>query len=276
MKNLYYKKRIGSLEILCLIRLTNLIEKADSIEAQTNFTNHLNGNLSIKLFSRLMRRGLLNDQLIDTLLKSINRLENINLNELNLIESTNKLTNDGLDILLKKFNSNLKILILNTSKIFTKINFTDTQSLFKISINCPNLLHLELQGCFLIRDAGVAEICKECKFLEKLNFSGCTGLNNLALESTSVLKNLKSINFSQTNINDNGIEEFLNKKINIGNLQEAIFNSCKCLTKSSIESMFQKCVNLKRLSFNDCPKVQLDFDINFNRSCFKEIVWTLH
>lgn len=268
--------KVGSLEFLCLARLVNLLEKSNKkIENQIESDNNLNGNLAIKLFLILLRRGCLSDKRLGIVLKSINRLENVNLNELNLIDSTTSITNDGLDILLKKFNTHLKILILNSNnKNIYSNNFTDTFSLFTIAKYCSNLLHLELKNCLLVKDLGLIEICKECKLLEKLNCAGCIMLSNVSLVSASELENLKSINLSETCINDNGIVEFLSKN-NVENLEEIIFNSCKSLTKLSIQSIFEKCENLKYFSFNGIPNIGVDFN-DFKRNSLKEIVWTLH
>jgi hypothetical protein len=268
--------KVRSLELLCLLKLVHfMINSNEIIENQLNMNNNLNVNLAIKLFLMLLRRGCLNDKRLDIVLKSVNRLENISLNELNLIESTASMTNDGLDILLKKFSKNLKILILNSNnKKYYSNNFTDTFSLFKIAKYCSNLLHLELKNCSLIKDQGVEEICKECKLLERLNCAGCVYLSNISLVSASELENLKSINLSQTIINDTGMYEFLEKS-NVKILEEAVFNSCQNLTKVSIESVLEKCENLKFFSFNNILNIEMEFN-NFNRNSLKEIAWTFH
>ena len=271
-----HSNKVRSLELLCLVKLVNLmISSNEKIENQLDMNNNLNFNLAIKLFLMLLRRGCLNDKRLDILLKSVNRLENISLNELNLIESTTSMTNDGLDILLKKFSTNLKILILNSNNKKTySYNFTDTFSLFIIAKYCSNLLHLELKNCSLVTDQGVEEICKECKLLEKLNCAGCIYLSNISLISAGALENLKSLNLSQTIINDTGVHEFLEKS-KVKNLEEVIFNSCRDLTNASIESVLEKCDNLKCFSFNDIPNIEMEFN-NFNRNSLKEIAWTFH
>ena len=267
-----FKQKTQSLEDICLKKLVQLIEKPNKISLE----NNLNCNLAIKLFSILLRRGSLNDNLLKIILKSISQMETSNVNELDLIASISKITNTGLDILLKTFSPNLKVLILNSTQRLRYMtnNSIDTKSLFTIAKYCSNLLHLEIKNCLLVNDTGVIEICKRCKLLEKLNCAGCVNLSNLSLISASQLQNLKSLNLSQTHINDKGVQTFL-KNIKTDNLQEAVFNSCKNLTKVSIESIFEKCEKLKRFSFNDCPNI--DFEAwNFNRSCIKEIVWTHH
>lgn len=272
-----HSSKVKSLEFLCLMRLVNVIEKTSSFNnKQSWWLNGLHCNLSVKLLSILLRRGLLSDNLIIDMLVSFHRLETNNyFNELNLSDSINNITNMGFDILLEKLNYNLKILIFNSNSSIKQVNnFANTDSLFLISKYCSNLRHLELKNSYLIRDDGLKEVCKKCIHLERINCAGCIHLSNVSLVSASELKHLKSINFSQTNVDDYGIEMFLSK-VNIMNLEEMIFNSCKNLTKSSIELIFRKCLNLKYFSFNDCPQIDAQFN-DFNQNCLKEIVWTFH
>lgn len=69
-----------------------------------------------------------------------------------------------------------------------------------IADNCSNLEHLNVSGCELIGDEGVAAITQKCHALRSLNVSGLWALSDIGLLDIAQCTALTELNLSSSEV----------------------------------------------------------------------------
>jgi hypothetical protein len=101
----------------------------------------------------------------------------------------------------KPVSSKLRNLILKQSDI-------SDDGLSWISVSCPFLNHLDLDGCFRFSDNGIYSISTHCKSLESLSINFCHGITDISLQALSIhaCKSLKILKCHGCGITSKGID----------------------------------------------------------------------
>lgn len=189
-----------------------------------------------------------------------------------------EISDKSLDIVSKTCR-NLTKIDINAAKG----NRTDISSrgLEYLASGCKLLETVFLRRCINIDDVGIASLVMHCKYVQKLNIGGCSLITDKALKAVSNLAYLKCINFSATDVSDNGVN-FLCVGSSSLSLHEVYMNKCKNLSDTSVRSLALSCLKLEVLIFHECPKMTENSrliigETTQNRNnLVKHLTWTVY
>lgn len=114
---------------------------------------------------------------------------------------------------------------------------------------CPDLIRLDVSGCFLVDDDVIAEFFNICPRLQNLCIRNCRKLSDKALESIQgKSKHLNALHIGgNVNITDTGLLHFI-KKFTRSNLLEEFHISGLTITTDVLDAIAKHCTSLRSLS----------------------------
>ena len=89
---------------------------------------------------------------------------------------------------------------------FSRAMITDRELIEQIT---PHIEKINLRDCLLITDESVSAILSRCPFLEELNLKGVTDITDAALELEISCTRLQSLDISDADISDRGLEKII-------------------------------------------------------------------
>jgi len=160
---------------------------------------------------------------------------------------------------------NLKILKLNGMK-----NISDL-SLSMIAKYCGQLTHLDVQDCTNLTDYGVSILCQECKNLENLNLNGCENVSNSIVSYICFYnRSLKNLDLRNTKINGDAIVYILANLVELENFK---ISGLPFRNENTCSMLLLNLKSLKSLDISFCHGLSKDFvcEIIRSYSCLEEI-----
>ncbi|XP_069102431.1 protein AMN1 homolog isoform X2 [Argopecten irradians] len=155
-------------------------------------------------------------------------------------------------------------------------------------LKCPQLKKLDLNSAKLSRsnissqDTAVITLSTSCPHLRLLNIGGCHLLTDQSLQALGQNSHfLKSVNFSKTNVTDNGVIALVSGSCS-KTLKEVHMDGCINLTDEAVEGVLQFCPQISILLFHGCPKIteqsrQALEDLTMERAApMKQVTWTIY
>jgi len=153
---------------------------------------------------------------------------------------------------------NLKILKLNGMK-----NITDL-SLSMIAKYCGQLSLLDIQDCANISDYGVSIISQECKNLENLNLNGCQNVsNNIVSYLCYYNRSLKILDLRNTRVTGDAIVYILANLVELENLK---ISGLPIRNENTYAMLLLNLKSLKSLDISFCYGISKDFISELIRS----------
>ena len=149
-------------------------------------------------------------------------------------------------------------------------NRATNATMVDLAAACPNITHLDLSGCYDIRDPGLASIALACPAITTLNLgdcgvgddglrslaAGCPDIDTLDLSGCSFSGELLGIFGALTTlklygcaVGDAGMENLCNTLI-VLNLMD-----CEAITNTGLGSLVDRCPNLTSLCLAGCVQV---------------------
>ncbi|KAI8920858.1 hypothetical protein DFJ77DRAFT_447623 [Powellomyces hirtus] len=138
---------------------------------------------------------------------------------------------------------------------------TDT-ALERVCKSCPELVHLDLEGCLSVRDKGLKAISENAPQLLSLSLSFCDRITDVGVKYIAegcpslILLELKCLPF----VSDDSVREIANscshlESVNLGGTR---------ITENSVVDLFAKCKKLTFLDLSSCYNIAYpeNFDVN--------------
>ncbi|XP_069102421.1 protein AMN1 homolog isoform X1 [Argopecten irradians] len=246
--------------VQCLV--CNLSTSLDGIEM-------LPDNLKDKCLYLMSKRGLVSDTNISKVLHQ--KLKVLDLSEC-------EVSDVGLQHLLKC--PQLKKLDLNSAKL-SRSNIS-SQGIINVAHTSTQLQTVYLRRCINLTDTAVITLSTSCPHLRLLNIGGCHLLTDQSLQALGQNSHfLKSVNFSKTNVTDNGVIALVSGSCS-KTLKEVHMDGCINLTDEAVEGVLQFCPQISILLFHGCPKIteqsrQALEDLTMERAApMKQVTWTIY
>jgi hypothetical protein len=177
-----------------------------------------------------------------------------------ILKNSRTITEYGIQLLSQNCDTLTKIMFVNC------VNLND-QALDTLASWNKNLISITLEACYKITDNGVIEIAKNNLKLLEISLRLCNNITETAIISlANHCPNLTSIDFSFTNIRDNGVVAVAR---NCRHLVHVNLNYCENITDDAIIALAKKCPKLTSIDFsnttindkavialaNNCPKL---------------------
>lgn len=144
--------------------------------------------------------------------------------------------------------------ILSSVNFYYCRNISD-QSISELTLHHPSIQMLNVSGCHLVTDVGVARVATQCReHLLHLNLAGCAKItpNSIAIVASNC-RQLRSINLSNIkSINDNCVESLWR---NCEQLEMLCFSNCELITDDAFKHRSFMWSHLKHLDLTYCNQV---------------------
>ncbi|KAH6772529.1 F-box family protein [Perilla frutescens var. hirtella] len=131
-------------------------------------------------------------------------------------------------------------------------DLTDS-AMLAIAHSCRDLLCLKLECCNLLSEGSLNYLGSHCNFLEEIDLTDCSGINDIGLKNLSRCSELVSLKLGLcTNISDKGLSHVASNCLKI---QELDLYRCAGIGDEGLAAVSRGCKKLKKLILSYCDGV---------------------